>query len=89
MLPAPPNCDGAGSPAPVQQDVVKVGVVVTTMAGELAGAMTVTSRACFKGAVMAPNIFIDGGALAAAMTGGLLLGIDPGTLTFFGSLAEP
>ena len=48
--------------------------------------MMVTSRACFKGAVMAPNIFIDGGTLAADITGGLLLGIDLERSPFSGRL---
>ena len=60
---------------------------VTADGSALTLTMAATSRACFKGAVIAPNIFIDGGALAGAIAGGLLLGIDPGTLTFLGSLA--
>src|SRR5260370_6886813 len=62
FVPAPPNCDGAGSPAPVQEDGVTVGGVVATVGGELAAALIVvwTVRPTLTGASPGLTLFSAG-----------------------------
>lgn len=62
-------------------------VVAAPDGSALSVSLQANARACFKGPINAPDIAIHPDALAAALAAGFLAGIDPGTLTFLGSLA--